>query len=163
MRDRRPTMRCSERRHRGAVAIGCPRGPVAELRFVRRHRYIMCTFTTIKWVNRHAASLAVLLILLWVGAGTHWMAITRLGMTGGRLPVMDAANESRVRIITYIDAHRWVVLPYAIVFGACLVWLELRQAPRRAVLCAFGCLALPTFGYMWVCLRVANEHLIRRM
>jgi len=39
------------------------------------------------------------------------MTITRLGMTAGRLPVMDAANESRVRIITYIDAHRWVVLP----------------------------------------------------
>jgi len=123
----------------------------------------MSTLTTLKWVNRHTASFGVLVLLLLVGAFTHWMAITRLGMTDGRLPVMDVANESRVQIISYIDAHRSAVLPYAVVFGACLVWLQFRQARRWAVLCAFGLLALPTFGYMWVCLRVANEHLIRRI
>jgi hypothetical protein len=119
-------------------------------------------FAALKWINRQTASLAVLGILFWVGAGAHWMAITRLGMTNNQLPVMDPANESRVQMIGYIDEHWWLVLPYAAVFAACLLWLQFRQAPRWFVMCVFGCLALPNLAYLWVCLRVGTEFIIRR-
>ena len=90
------------------------------------------------------------------------MAITRLGLTDGRLPVMDAANESRVRMIGYIDTHGWVLLPYAAVFASCLLWLQFRRAPRWLVLSAFCCLALPSLAYLRVCLRVGTDFIIRR-
>jgi hypothetical protein len=91
----------------------------------------------------------------------HLMAVARLKMTDGRLPVMDAANESRIRFIGYIDANAWVVLPYAAVVAACLVWLQFRQVPRRSLWRAFMLLALPALGYMWVCFRVGTELIIK--
>ena len=120
------------------------------------------TVAVLKLINRKTASLAVLGMLLWVGAGAHWMAVTRLNMTNGQLPVMNAANESRIQIIGYIDAHPWVVLPYAAVFATCLLWLQFRQAPRWLIMCVFGLFALPSLAYLWVCLRVGTEFIIRR-
>ena len=120
------------------------------------------TVGPLKWINRKTASLAVLVMLLWVGAGAHWMAVTRLAMTNGQLPVMDAANESRVQIIGYIHAHPWVVLPYAAVFATCLLWLQFRQAPRWLIFGVFGLFAVPSLAYLWVCLRVGAEFIIRR-
>lgn len=119
------------------------------------------TVRAVKWINHKTSSLAVLGVLLWVGAGAHWMAVTRLGMTNSRLPVMDAANDSRIRIVGYMDAHPWVVLPYAAVFATCLLWLQFRQAPRWLIMCVFGLFAVPSLAYLWVCLRVGTEFIIR--
>ena len=112
-----------------------------------------------KWLNQQAVAIAVLVLLLGVGTAAHRMAVERLKMTDGRLPLMDAANESRVRFIGYIDGHPWVVLPYVAVFAACLIWLQARQSPRWSLWFVFTVLAVPLLGYMWVCLRVGTEFL----
>ncbi len=113
---------------------------------------------TFKFINRQV-SLAIFLLVLAAAAGAHQMAVVRLDMTEGRLPLMDAANQTRIQFIGYVQTHRWIVLPYAAVVSACLIWLQFRKAPLWICCLAFSLLALPSLGYMWVCLRVAMAFL----
>ena len=75
------------------------------------------------------ASITALILLLGAGALGPWMALERLKMTNGRLPLMDAANESRIRVISYIDQHSWVVMSYAVMFAAALPGIYWQNAP----------------------------------
>jgi len=119
----------------------------------------MRTDEAFNWINRKAVPIALLVLLIAAGVFAHRMAIGRLAMTDGRLPRMDAANKSRIRIIGYIEGHRWVVLPYAAVFAGCLIWLQFRRLQHWTLRLVFILLAVPSFAYMWVCLRVGTEFL----
>jgi len=92
----------------------------------------------------------------------HLMAVARLKMTDGQLPVMDEAN-SHIQFIGYIDGHPWVALPYAAAFATCLLCLRFRQAPRRSLRIVFMLLAVPALSYMWVCFLVGTEPLRLRI
>jgi len=59
---------------------------------------------------------------------------------------MDAANQSRIRIIRYMAGHRLVVLPYAAVFAGCLIWLQFRRLQNWALWLVFILLAIPSLG-----------------
>ena len=122
----------------------------------------MRTFEAVKWINRTGAPLAVLALLLAAGAIVHRMAVTRLDMADGRLPVMDATTHGRVRFIGYVDTHPWIALLFAVLFAASLLWLQFRQSPRWSLWLTFALLALPILGYIWVCLRVGTTPMIWR-
>jgi hypothetical protein len=122
----------------------------------------MRAFEAFKWINARGAPLAVLALLLALGGLTHRMAITRLGMTDGRLAGADARAEGRVRFISYVDAHPWVAVLLAVLFAGSLIWLQFRQSPRWSLWLTFAFMALPVLGYAWVCLQVETTPLIWR-
>jgi len=115
-----------------------------------------------KWINGRGAPLAVLALLLAFGTCIHRLAITRLDMSEWRLVGADGRAESRVRFVSYVDAHPWVVVLFAAFFAGSLVWLQFRQSPRWSLWLTFAFLALPVLGYAWVCLCVESAPLIWR-
>ena len=117
---------------------------------------------TLKWINSRGAPLAVLALLLAAGVFIHHMALVRLDMTDGRLPDTGAPTEGRLQLIVYVGAHPWLALLFAALFAGSLLWLQFRRLPRWSLWLTFALLALPVFGYMWVCMRVSTAPIIWR-
>lgn len=114
----------------------------------------MRTLDVLRCINRKGAPLAGLALLLGMGAFLHRIA---LGVGTFAYPasvIADPYQEVRLRFVSYLDAHTWVALPFAALFAASLLWLQIRKSPPWALWATFASLALPLVGYMWICLSV---------
>src|SRR5438093_6122432 len=101
----------------------------------------------IKSINRRAGSVASLVVLLGGVAFAHWSARLRMDMANRQFAVMDDRTSREMMIIEFIHEHLWILVAYAVVFLFCLLWLEVRAAPRWAVCVSFGVFALPFLAY----------------
>jgi len=81
-------------------------------------------------------------------------------MTHALFPPADHRYELRTRFITYVDAHGWLALSFVALFAATVLWLQIRRSPRWSLWLTFAALALPMFGYMWVCLGVGTGPMV---
>jgi hypothetical protein len=128
---------------------------------VGRTAYEMRTLDTLIWINRRGAPLATLALLFGVTVLTHQVALGVLRMTHELLlPAGDHRYELRMRFITYVDSQVWLALSFVALFAATLLWLQIRRSPRWSLWLTFAALALPMFGYMWVCLGVGTGSMV---
>jgi hypothetical protein len=112
----------------------------------------MRTLDTLSWINRRGAPLATLALLCGFVALTHKVALGALRMTDTLFSATDHRYELRMRLITHIDAHVWLALSFVALFAATVLWLQMRRSPRWSLWLTFAALALPMFGYTWVCM-----------
>ena len=111
----------------------------------------------LKWFNRHGLSSFSLALLLGAAAAAHFMARLRMDMSSRQFAIMDERTIRDMTVIDFIHAQYWVVIAYAAVFLACLLWLEFRAASRWTVCVAFILLALPALAYGRACSHIANK------
>jgi hypothetical protein len=110
----------------------------------------------LKRIGRWAGPIAVLLLLMAGGIPWHRIAMVQLGMTGDLSARMTPAAAGRIHLVNYISNHPWFVLPYLAAFIGGVLWTQFRQLPRWSLWVAFWLLALPVFGYMWICYRIST-------
>ncbi len=120
----------------------------------------MRTLAALKWLNRRGAPLAVLALLLATAMFARLMALTRVGVIDGLLPTRTDRAEGRLQFIKHVDAHPWIAVLFAVFFAGSLLWLQFRHSPRWTLWLTFALLALPVFGYLWICFRVGTEPLV---
>ncbi len=114
----------------------------------------------LKRINRHGGSVASLVVLFGMIAFTHWSARLRMDMASRQFAIMDDRTVREMSVIDFIHGHLWIVVAYAAVFLACLLWLEFRAAPRWTVWVTFILLALPSLAYAWACLHIGNKFIM---
>ncbi len=114
----------------------------------------------LKRINRHGGSIAALVVLFGLFAFSHWYARLRMEMASRHFAIMDDRTVREMSVIDFIHGHLWIVVAYAAVFVACLIWLEFRAAPRWAVWATFIALALPLFVYDRACLHVGSKFIM---
>jgi hypothetical protein len=108
-----------------------------------------------KWLNS-AAPLLAMLVLVTACIVAHDAGFNHLEFLGNSLPATTPTAAARLRFIGYIDAHAWLVFPYLAAWIVALLWLQMRKSPNWCLFSTFTLLALPLFGYMWICWRVAT-------
>ena len=111
----------------------------------------------LKWFNRHGLSSFSLALLLGACAFADFMARLRMDIFSRQFAIMDERTIRDMTVIDFIHAQYWVVIAYAAVFLACLLWLEFRAASRWTVCVAFILLALPALAYGRACSHIANK------
>jgi len=115
---------------------------------------------TLRWLNRHALSPALLILLFGASTTFHSFARTVSNMVktlpGYPAFISDDLVVCRIRAIDFIQDHAWMPLTFAILALASLLWLDLRKAPRWAVWTTLCGLSLPCLAYMWVCLKAST-------
>ena len=114
----------------------------------------------LKWINRHSAPSVLLLLILGASTFAHVLAHVRMDAASRQFAIMDDRTIGQMRIIDFVHAHCWVVIAYAVVFLASLLWLELRDAPRWSIWVTFAVLALPFLAYAEACLRIGNKFIL---
>ena len=112
-----------------------------------------------KWVNVRRAPFITLAILIGACILAHNRALVWLEMVGTPLPAMKPTAVARLRFIDYVDTHLWIVLPYLGAWIGALLWLQIRESPRWSLRLTFILLALPAFGYIWICFRAITTPL----
>lgn len=115
----------------------------------------MRTWQSIKWLNQHAVSPVLALLLFAFCALLHALAGVR--MAGEPSAHMDAKTALRMAIIDYIDSHPWVLSAYALFVVTCLFRLEFRNAPRWSVWCVLFFLGLPCLAYAYGCMCITTQ------
>ncbi len=111
-------------------------------------------------VTRPWAALAALIVLIAAGVLIHHMALARVDSIGTVSARMKPTAAARVQFVSYIASHPSFVLPYLATFLAGLLWMRLRKLPRWSLWLTFTFLALPIFGYIWICFRITSTNFI---
>ena len=83
-----------------------------------------------------------------------------MDMASRQFAIMDDRTAREMIVIDFIHGHLWMIVAYAAVFVACLLWLEFRTTPRWAVLATFIVLALPPLAYARACLHIGNKFIL---
>lgn len=86
----------------------------------------------------------------------HLVAMVRLEFLAPSLELMRPTAQARAEFIQHMDANPWLALPYVAAWLAALLWLQKRHSPGWSLWVTSAMLALPIFGYTWICLRVIN-------
>ena len=113
----------------------------------------------LRWLNEHATSAALLLLLLGVATILHDIARGAVGLIQS-IPnypawITDDRVLGRIRAVEFVQANPWIPLVLALAALGSLLWLEVRRAPRWAVWTTLAVVSLPAGGYIWVCLKAA--------
>lgn len=108
----------------------------------------------IRAVNERGVALGFLGLLLWVASVCHRIALSSLALFGGTRP--EPRFAASIALLRWVHAHPafWVVL--LLFYAYCLVWLELRHAPRWSVWAVLVAFAVPTIAYAWICFAVGT-------
>lgn len=107
-------------------------------------------------LNRHGAALIAMALLVLACVALHNIASIKVGLSH-MFALMDLRTAREVELIKYVNSHLWLPAFYIIAFASCLIWLEIRNAPRWAVWVTFSLLALPCLGYLRACAHIGNK------
>ena len=102
--------------------------------------------------NRHPASTIPLAALLGACVFAHLAALSWMETPGRQVASLPARTVRCMTLIDFINNHGWMALAYVATFLGCLVWLEIRAAPRWSVWTTFVILSLPCLAYLRACL-----------
>ena len=111
-------------------------------------------------VTRPWAALAALIALIAAGVLIHHIALAHVDIIGMLSVKMKRTDAARVQLVSYIATHPWFVLPYFATFLTGLLWMRFRRLPRWSLWLTFTLLALPVFGYIWICFRITTTNFI---
>jgi len=98
----------------------------------------------------------MLALVLGLAVLVHGMARLKMDLAD-HFALMDMRTLRELRLIAYVHTHLWLPASYAVVFFACLLWLEIRVVPRWAVWLSFILLSMPCLAYMWACAHIDNK------
>lgn len=111
---------------------------------------------SVAWLSRYAESVLLALCLFEYCALAHYLALGTMEKHSRYVPAMDDKSAKRMAIIDLLQNHGWMVVGYAAVFLACLIWMEKRSTPRWALWASFIAMALPCVAYSWGCVAVVR-------
>jgi hypothetical protein len=115
---------------------------------------------TRRWLNQHALSPALLILLFGASTAIHLQACAVSNMVkslhGYPAFISDDLVVCRIRAVGFIQDHAWMPLTFALLALASLFWLGFRKAPRWAVWTTLGGLSLPCLAYMWICFKAST-------
>jgi len=109
-----------------------------------------------EWINRRAGPWAALLLLFCVGILAHRIAVVRVELIGDLSEKMRPTAAARLELVEYVNSQPWVAFPYLVIFAGGLLWTQFRKLPRWSLSVTFLLLALPLFGYAWICFRIVS-------
>lgn len=147
------------RRMLGSFSLNYGSRPCA-ISLVLSGKHIMHFRDMLKRINRSGGSIASLFVLFGVIAHTHWLARFRMEMADRQFALMDDRTLYEMKTIDFIHGHLWLVAAYFTVFLCCLLWLELRTAPRWVVCVTFIVWALPSLTYARACFHIGNKFIM---
>jgi hypothetical protein len=91
-------------------------------------------------------------MVLFIGcAFMHFVALLKMDITNRQFVLMDATAIHEIRIIDFIDAHRWIAFMYV---GASLftaTWLTIKAAPQWVFRVSSLAYAVPCLIYLRMC------------
>lgn len=89
---------------------------------------------------------------LFIGCGfMHFVALVKMDVTNRQFVLMDAKAIQEIRIIDFIEAHRWIAFTYVAASLLTATWLTIKAAPQWVFRVSSFAYAVPCMIYLRMC------------